>query len=131
MRQRCSNANIPAFKSYGARGITVCERWEKFENFYADVGEPPADMTLERIDNDKGYAPDNVRWASRWEQAQNRRTNTLLTHAGQTLTLAEWGRVTGLGKAAVTRRFNKGWPAKRILTEPIAPRNPQSKSERN
>jgi len=126
MLQRCTNPNIPAFKSYGGRGITLCDRWMKFEDFFADMGEPEPGMTLERIDNDKGYSPDNVRWASRLEQAQNRRTNTHLTHAGQTLTLAEWGRVTGLGKGTITRRYLAGWSPESIVTTPIAPRSPRT-----
>lgn len=126
MRQRCENPNFTSFASYGGRGITVCDRWQEFSNFYADMGDPTPGMTLERIDNDKGYNPDNVRWASRLEQAQNRRTNTLLSHAGQTLTLAEWGRVTGLGKQIVTKRFKSGWSPERILTEPVAPRSPRT-----
>ena len=126
MRQRCENPSFTSFASYGGRGITVCDRWREFSNFYADMGDPAPGMTLERIDNDKGYSPDNVRWASRLEQAQNRRTNTLLTHAGQTLTLAEWGRVTGFGKQIVTKRYKSGWSTERILTEPIAPRSPRT-----
>ena len=126
MRQRCENPNFTSYASYGGRGISVCDQWRKFENFYADMGEPEPGMTLERIDNDRGYEPGNVRWASRLEQAQNTRTNVLHAFLGQTLTLAEWVRVSGLGKAAIVRRYQKGWTPERILTEPLARRAPRT-----
>jgi hypothetical protein len=73
MRNRCENPNVGEWKNYGGRGIAVCERWHKFENFLADVGERPNGMTLDRIDNDGDYEPGNVKWSSRPEQMRNRR----------------------------------------------------------
>lgn len=77
IRQRCGNPNDKAWKNYGGRGIKVCDRWRNsFEAFYADVGDPPeAWLTLDRIDNDRGYEPGNVRWATRVQQNNNRRGN--------------------------------------------------------
>jgi hypothetical protein len=73
MRRRCLNPDDPAWKYYGGRGITICEQWLQFENFYRDMGDPPERMSIDRNDNDRGYEPGNCRWATAAEQAKNRR----------------------------------------------------------
>jgi hypothetical protein len=74
MKQRCCNPKNPDFVEYGARGIKVCQRWlDSFEAFYGDMGDPPAGHSLDRVDNDSGYSPQNCRWADKWQQANNRR----------------------------------------------------------
>lgn len=96
MIQRCNNQNNRAFKDYGGRGITVCKRWLKFENFYADMGARPPQHSLERIDNNKGYTPTNARWATRSEQQRNRRTNRLVTIDGRLMTIAAAAELIGV-----------------------------------
>ena len=113
MKQRCLY-----HKDYAGRGIKVCDRWHDFAEFHRDMGTPSPGMTLDRIDNDGNYEPGNVRWASRLEQANNRRTNVTLTYKGVTLTLAGWGRSTGFGKDVISGRYTMGWPVEEILTRP-------------
>lgn len=73
IKQRCLNPNNKDYKNYGGRGITVCNRWLKFENFYKDVGNPPKGLTLDRINNNGNYNPNNWRWATRQQQSDNKR----------------------------------------------------------
>lgn len=98
---RCRSLRPSIYKDYGARGIAVCERWSKFENFLADMGVRPNGLTLDRIDNDKGYEPGNCRWATRTTQQGNRR-NTLRF---QGMTVAEWAEKLGVTKQVIHRRL--------------------------
>jgi hypothetical protein len=78
MRARCTRATHPSYPLYGGRGITVCPEWDSFERFLEDVGQrPDPSLSLDRVDNDRGYEPGNVRWATRAEQAANRRNRCL------------------------------------------------------
>lgn len=117
MKTRCTNPRAVNFADYGGRGIAICERWASFENFFADMGPPPDGYTLERKDNAGHYTPDNCIWSTPRQQAQNRRTNRLLTHAGETLCSEEWARRIGISRAGLMRRIDiLKWPVERALT---------------
>ena len=96
MRDRCNNTNNQNYNDYGGRGISVCDRWDNsFENFFADMGKKPDGMTLDRIDNSKGYSPENCRWASYKQQANNRREkkiSVMYELFGETKTLCAWAK---------------------------------------
>lgn len=103
MRRRCNNPNSHKYKYYGARGIVVCERWSKFEAFLADMGERPPGRTLDRVDNDGPYSPDNCRWATVEEQANNMRNNVVCVVHGESLTVAQWCRKLGVTYKALNK----------------------------
>jgi len=120
MKRRCLNPNHESFKNYGARGITVCERWLDFKNFVDDVGEPPPKMTLERVDNSKGYEPGNVEWRSRKVQAQNTRRNRIFTVRGKTACLKELCEFFHVSYVRVRTRLDRaGWPIEAALFMPL------------
>lgn len=120
MINRCRYPSSPGFARYGGRGIKVCDRWLSFENFIADMGERPLGKTLDRIDGDGNYEPNNCRWATSAEQRRNTRANTLLTYSGETKTLAEWADKLGIKRHTLRFRYvRKGWSAERALEEPV------------
>lgn len=101
---------------YLGRGITVCERWLRFENFFADMGVRPPGMTLERINNNGNYEPSNCRWATQLDQQRNRRFNRWLTAFGKTLLITDWAAALGISRQAISYRLSKGWPIERALS---------------
>lgn len=115
MRQRCTNQKFRYFADYGGRGIKVCDRWQVFAAFLADMGQPPEGSTLERVNNDGDYEPSNVRWASKKEQANNRRSSRWIQHAGKLQTLQQWADQTGIKRATIAFRLDSGWPPDRAL----------------
>lgn len=122
MISRCTNPNVESYKNYGARGITVCERWLKFENFFEDMGEPPDGLTIDRVDNNGNYFRGNCRWATRVDQARNRggkRKTVTLTFNGFTLSLVGWSEKLGIAREVLSRRYYAGWSTEKILTTPI------------
>lgn len=116
MIMRCHNSNVKSFESYGARGIKVCERWRTFENFKTDMwpGYKPG-LTLDRLDNNKGYDPGNCEWATPRQQANNTRRNRLITYKGETLTMSEMARKHELKISTLKRRMYLGWGVEKAL----------------
>jgi hypothetical protein len=122
MKHRCTNHNHPDFCSWGGRGIRVCDRWlepngQGFLNFLADMGHRPSKKhSIDRIDNDGHYCPENCCWATNTEQNRNRRSNVNLTFEGKTQCIAAWAEELGIRKATLTGRIYKGWSVEKALT---------------
>lgn len=119
MRQRCENPKAEGFERYGGRGIRVCDRWQSFSKFVSDMPPRPEGMSIERIDNDGDYEPDNCRWATRLEQAHNMRTNRRISVNGVSLTSAEWSRRLGAFHTLVANRLRLGWSEESAVTTPV------------
>lgn len=116
MRRRCQNPKAFEFKNYGGRGITVCERWQTFENFFADMGDPPDGYSIERNDNDGNYEPSNCRWASYKEQLNNTRSNRFLEAFGKRQTLTQWSEELNIPATTIRNRLDRaGLSAERAL----------------
>lgn len=118
MRQRCNDPECKDYRNYGARGIKVCDRWEDFAAFYADMGDRPIGTTLDRIDNSGNYEPSNCRWADQKTQSNNRRANVVLTYDGKSLTVAQWSEIVGVERKTIEYRIRSGWATERALTTP-------------
>lgn len=108
MRQRCYNSSDAAYANYGGRGIRVCDSWiDNYDAFVSDMGEAPPNMSLDRIDNDKGYSKDNCRWATVSDQLNNQRRSKLLVIDGRCQTQAEWAAEKGLSQDTVAKRLKR------------------------
>lgn len=107
MRRRCQNPKALEFKNYGGRGISVCERWQTFENFYEDMGDPPDGFSIERNDNDGNYEPSNCRWASYKEQLNNTRSNRFLEAFGKRQTLTQWSEELNIPVTTIRNRLDR------------------------
>lgn len=116
MRQRCNTKTDGAYHLYGARGIKVCARWNKFENFYADMGKRPEGMTLDRKNNEGPYSPENCRWANQKQQVRNRRTTAFYTYKGSRLPLQEWAEIFKLTYQHVWIRYKNGWRGEKLFS---------------
>jgi len=109
MKERCLNKNHKYFRHYGGRGITICEEWLKFENFYKDMGDKPTlKHSLDRIDNEKGYYKENCRWATLKEQNNNKRNSILIKIKGVSKGVEDWCKVFKINKKTVRSRIFRG-----------------------
>jgi hypothetical protein len=115
MRRRCLSTEHKDFPYYGGRGITICDRWSRFENFLADMGKKPDGMSIDRIDNDGNYEPGNCRWTTHSRQIRNSRHAHMVTHDGETLCIADWAERTGVTPANIRMRMKRGWSVARAL----------------
>ena len=115
MKSRCSNPKLKNYFRYGGRGICVCARWQRFDEFLEDMGVRPDGMTLERIDNEGPYSPDNCRWATRTEQANNTRRNRFVTAMGKTQTVSGWAHELGVSRFLIRDRLDAGIPAEQVI----------------
>lgn len=119
MISRCYREKDIHYKAYGARGITVCDEWKNdsskffewaFANGYRN------DLTIERIDNDKGYCPENCTWIPKEQQSKNKRQNIMITYEGKTMCASDWAKETGISASAIRYRFKRGWGTERIFS---------------
>ena len=120
MIARTTYESQEAYKNYGGRGISLCDEWRtdfttfrdwSLKNGYGD------ELSIDRIDNNRGYTPDNCKWSTRKEQNNNQRSNILLTHAGETHTAAQWAEIMGISKDCIYKRIQRGYSVDRILKE--------------
>lgn len=123
MKSRCTNRRLRQWKNYGGRGIRVCQEWmDSFEAFLLYVGPRPSALhTIDRIDNDCGYEPGNVRWSTRTEQQRNKTNSHLITFRGETMCLSEWSKRLGMG-GTLRQRLFRGWTVEAAFTIPLGGR---------
>ncbi len=118
MNDRCKGYMPDQKRVYSDRGITVCDRWKKFQNFLDDMGHPPTPShQIDRIDNHGGYSPENCRWATPIENSNNTRKNVVLTFRGKTQTVAMWARDKGWIPKVIHNRLRRGWTLEATLTQ--------------
>ena len=118
MKARCDNPNLKSYQRYGGRGITVCDEWVKsFQAFYewAITNGYQKGLTLDRIDNDKGYCPENCRWATWEQQSRNKSRNVMLTYNGKTQCMTDWAKERGISFDAIKKRYRTGKPIDVVL----------------
>lgn len=121
MHRRCSDKDAPGYENWGGRGITVCERWKELSNFIADMGpRPKGRYTLERVNNELGYSPENCVWASYHTQHRNKRTNINVEYNGQTMCLKDAAKLAGINYSTVCKRISAlGWTPQQAITAPV------------
>jgi hypothetical protein len=124
MHSRCRYPTATGYRNYGGRGIGVCDRWQSFLTFLADMGEPPVGMSLDRIDGDDDYSPENCRWATKKEQNRNQRDLRYYTHDGETMCMSAWAERFGLSWGLLRGRLARGWTIERAIASPARHHKP-------
>lgn len=117
MRARCNSKTHHAYARYGGRGITVCDRWDDFRNFFEDMGERPTGKTLDRINNDGNYEPANCRWATRKKQSNNSSSVHPVSYNGKIQSITLWAEELGISRSLIASRLRRGWPIEKALTQ--------------
>lgn len=119
MRYRCEDSARPDYYMYGGRGIKVCDRWQKFENFYEDMGDKPKNMSLDRIDNDGNYEPGNVKWRTPQEQSNNTRRNKYYVYKHKVYTVRGLAKLSRLSYTTIYQRIKRGWGISDTMSVPF------------
>ncbi len=119
MLQRCQNEKAAKWNIYGGRGITVCDSWKIFQNFYDDMGDPPDGTTLDRIDSNGNYCKENCRWATNDVQSRNRSANRILKFGDKEQVVTDWGKELNIDPNTLCTRLDRGWSIERALTTPV------------
>lgn len=117
MRDRCHNPNNRQWNDYGGRGVSICSRWDDFHVFVDDMGDRPKGYSLDRIDNDSGYSPENCRWASRKEQQRNQRRAVYVEIGGERYRAIELAEIAGVKTDTILRRVAKGLPYELVISK--------------
>lgn len=131
MVRRCHNPEHPAYANYGGRGILVCDEWrEDVTAFVADMGERPSPAhELDRIDNDRGYFPGNVRWTDRVTNSRNRRSNRVLEIDGFSQPVTAWAEEYGVKRNTISKRLAAGWPPEQAVKTPARAKQPNGEAK--
>lgn len=122
MVARCHNPNNASYYNYGARGITVCDEWRKDHSKFVEWGYANGyqkGLSIDRIDNNKGYSPENCRWVDRYVQQNNMRRNHYITVDGETHSISEWARIKGVRRGLIINRIKRGWSEERAVNTPL------------
>jgi len=129
MCARCNKPNNDSYPRYGARGISVCEEWQDVSAFvvWAEANGYKSGLSIDRIDNDGNYCPDNCRWVTIKEQQNNKSSNRILEYNGKKLTIAQWGELLSLNRRTILNRLRMGWSVSKALTTPVDVRRKRKK----
>lgn len=120
MKRRCEKSTTKTYELYGGRGIYVCARWQTFENFFTDMGHAPSPKhSIDRIDVNGPYSPENCRWADNKTQGRNKRNNRNLTIRGVTQCLAAWADAVAISQKILHARLTRGWPPEKAVFTPV------------